>query len=139
VREPPEEASSSDTQQAKTKNKGEAMSRCRQFKTGASAGDYQLKVTSNDENVTVQGTHGINGEPQEQWDNDVLLNKSQKFTVQDTERHQTIVIATFAPSAAEAAAVTVQILRDGKDVMPACQLTPRGNTISVMSVLPIAE
>jgi hypothetical protein len=115
------------------------MSRCRQFKTGASAGAYQLEVKSNDQNVTVQGTHGINGEPHEQWDNAALLNKTQSFTVQGAERHQTVVVATFAPNAAAAAAVTVKIVHDGDDVMPACVLTPSGNTISVMSVLPAAE
>jgi hypothetical protein len=108
---------------------------CRNRKTGANVGEYELKVESADANVTVHGFHAINGKRQSTWVNSDLFNSSKKFTVQQTERHQTLVVATFLPAANANTKVTVTILHGGNSVMTPCVLQPNGRTESLMSVI----
>ena len=106
---------------------------CRKKHPDAEVGTYELVCECTDSDVALMGFHAINGEEEDRWLNSDLFNNSQTFDVAATERHQTIVMATFTKDQSKTE-VRVKIRKAGADLLE-CRLKLDGDTRSFMSII----
>jgi len=106
---------------------------CRKLYPDAEPGTYELACECSDSDVTLLGLHGVNGTEKDRWFNTDLFNRRQVLDVKATERHQTIIAASF-PKDESTTEVKVKLLKDG-NVLRECSLSQAGSTESSISII----